>query len=73
MIGNSSTTMRLEPTYVFSPDGLLWSYRVQLEAAVPRTPCIAGANMTWKSLTLTSNDRHDFAASAVSVVLGARF
>lgn len=73
MTGLKQTTLRLEPTYVFSSSGLLWSYRMQFDQGLPGAPLFVGANMTWKSLQLTRNERHDFAASAVSILVGARF
>ena len=71
--GSADALLRLEPTYVFSPSGILWSYRLQLEASLPGQRYFAGANMTWKSLELTEDDRPDFAARAVSIVVGTRF
>lgn len=72
-VGSSIGSMRFEPTYVVSPSGILWSYRLQAEASLPRGAWFAGANMTWKSLQLTEDTRHDFAASAASIVVGTRF
>lgn len=72
-LGNDDFTARLEPTYVASPDGALWSYRVQVEGTlVPHSPFFVGAAATWKSLTLTSDSRHDFAAQAFSILVGSR-
>ena len=61
--GGPTTLMRLEPTYIIAPIGLLWSYRLQVEAAIPGGPFVAGANMAWKADPLTSNVRRSFAAA----------
>jgi hypothetical protein len=71
--GNADLNLRLEPTYVASPDGALWSYRLQVEGTlVPNSPFFVGASATWKSLTLSSDSRHDFAAQAFSILVGSR-
>jgi hypothetical protein len=73
-VGDSTGTIRLEPTYVISPSGALWSYRLQLEFYFPRKPYFAGATLVGKSLPLASNSsQEDFDASALTVLFGARF
>jgi hypothetical protein len=73
-VGDSTGTIRLQPTYVISPSGALWSYRLQLEFYFPRKPYFAGATLVGKSLPLTSNSsQEDFDASALTVLFGARF
>lgn len=73
-IGGSSRTVRVEPTYVLSSSGVLWSGRIQLEYHIPRRPYFVGASMVGKSLQLRSNpSRNDLAVRAVSVVFGTRF
>jgi hypothetical protein len=73
-VGSSSGTMRLEPTYVLSSSGLLWSGRLQLEFHIPGGPYFVGANMVGKSLQLRSDpSRDDLAARAVTLLFGTRF
>jgi hypothetical protein len=72
-VGTRTGNARFEPTYIFSRDGILWSYRIQLEGSIPHSPFFAGANATWKSLTLTSDSRQDFAANVFGVMLGSTF
>ena len=72
-IGDSAGTMRLEPTYVLSPAGLRWSYRMQVELYVPGRPYFAGASLVGKELSLASGTDCNFAASAVTLLVGTRF
>ena len=70
--GAGSGTLRLEPTYVASPEGPLWSYRLQGELAIPRTCFFAGAAFNWKSLPLTSERRQDFQGQTLTLLIGTR-
>jgi hypothetical protein len=72
-------TMRLEPTYVVSGHGVLWSYRVQADFPLPGTPYIAGFSGVGKSYPLTGgHPRHDHPrkslyVGAFTLLFGARF
>jgi hypothetical protein len=71
-LGGASGTLRLEPTYVASREGALWSYRLQAEATIPHTAFFAGAAVNWKSLPLTSEARQDFEGQTLSLLFGTR-
>lgn len=71
-LGGSAGTLRLEPTYVASREGALWSYRLQAEGTIPHTPFFAGAAVNWKSLPLTSNARQDFQGQTLTLLFGTR-
>ena len=71
-LGGGSGTLRLEPTYVASREGALWSYRLQAEATIPHTRFFAGAAVNWKSLPLTSDARQDFEGQALTLLFGTR-
>jgi hypothetical protein len=72
-LGDRTVTGRFEPTYVASPDGPLWSYRLQLEGYPRGGRYVVGAAVTGKSNPLTPDSRGGVAARAVTVLLGTRF
>lgn len=72
-VGMRTGTIRVEPTYVLSPDGPLWSYHVQLEGHLPGERYVAGMSATGKSLPLVSEVRDDFAVQALRMSIGRRF
>ena len=74
-LGDSASVLfRLEPTYVVSPRGLLWSYRAEFDLAVPRHPYFVGASAVGKIDPPASTDtQRDFAHGAYLLTLGARF
>jgi hypothetical protein len=72
-IGSRDMTMRIEPTYVFSAEGPLWTYRLQMEGYFPRREYFAGFAMVLRSYPLRSNAGDEFAAQAVTALFGKRF
>ena len=78
-VGDSTGTMRLEPTYVITRYGALWSYRVQIDVNIPRTPYFAGLSGVGKSVPLNRSyprqdyPKEDFFTGAVMLLFGARF
>jgi hypothetical protein len=71
--GDSDATVRLEPTYVMSRHGLLWSGRLQAQASLPGRPYFVGASLVGKSQNMTLAESEHLFASAVTVVFGTRF
>jgi len=71
--GDSIATVRLEPTYVMSRHGLLWSGRLQLQANLPGRPYFVGASLIGKSQNMTLADNEHLFATAVTLVFGTRF
>jgi hypothetical protein len=78
-IGDSTGTMRLEPTYVITRHGVLWSYRMQIDINIPRSPYFAGLTGVGKSVPLNRSyprqdyPKEDFFTGAVMLLFGARF
>ena len=66
-------TMRLEPTYVMSSGGPLWSYRAQMEGYVAGGRYVIGATVIKKSVRLGSEKADWLVPQAVMAVLGVRF
>lgn len=63
-------TGRLEPTYVFSPSGVNWNYRVLMELAIGDSPFSWGLNIEAKSLPVERRSR--LFASAFALLIGMR-
>lgn len=63
-------TMRLEPTYVFSPSGVNWNYRLLMEAAIGGSPFSWGLDFEAKSLPLER--RSKLFTSALALMIGVR-
>lgn len=63
-------TMRLEPTYVLSPSGVNWNYRLLMEAAIGESPFSWGLDFEAKSLPLER--RSKLFTSALALMIGVR-
>jgi hypothetical protein len=72
-LGNSTITLRFEPTYVVSQHGPLWSERMQLESDLPWRSYFVGASLVGKSQPLWLRSQDHLFASAVTVLVGSRF
>ena len=74
-VGDTSrVSFRLEPTYVLSSRGLLWSHRAECDVAMPRQPYFLGVSAVGKIDPPPSPDtQRDFAHGAYLLTFGARF
>lgn len=70
LVDGSDGTMRLEPTYVFSPRGVNWNYRFLGELAIGESPYFWGLNVDAKSLPLERRSR--LFTSAFALLFGVR-
>ena len=79
LIGDSTRTGRIEPTYVLSQHGVLWSYRLQYERRLGGGPYFAGLRATGKSAPLNTGhplypfEPREYFAQAVALLFGTRF
>lgn len=63
-------TMRLEPTYVFSPSGVNWNYRLLVELGIGDGPFTAGLSIDARTLPLER--RTKLFTSAAGLTIGVR-
>jgi hypothetical protein len=63
-------TARIEPTYVVSPSGVNWNYRLLVELAIGDSPFSWGLSMEAKALPLER--RSKLFTSALALLVGAR-
>lgn len=70
MVDGTDGTVRVEPTYVFSPSGVSWNYRFLGELAIGDGPFSWGLSMDAKSFPL---ERHGkLFTSAFALLIGVR-
>ena len=79
LLGDSTGTVRIDPTYLLSSGGVLWNYRVQLEFPIPRQPYFLGVSGVVKSVPFGDHHRRQeypekgIFTGAVTLHLGVRF
>ena len=70
--GNARAEFRLDPTYIFAPGRVLWSFRSQFQARIGRTPYFAGARLAFRSAYRITKDEQDFTSASVALLVGVR-
>jgi hypothetical protein len=70
IVDGTDGTLRLEPTYVFSPSGVDWNYRFLAELAIGDSPFSWGLSVDAKALPLER--RSKLFTSALALMLGGR-
>ena len=71
-IGNPRAEFRLDPTYVFAPGRVLWSFRSQFQTRLGGSPYFAGARLAFRSAYRITKDEQCFTSGSVALLAGVR-